>query len=114
MKRAKADKAQEFFSYWRDYSPIASISPVPEYGFTKHIGRRHRFDWAFPSQRVAVEIEGNAWHVQGGGKHMQDADLEKYNLASEYGWRVFRYSPSMLKKDPAACIKQVARALEKG
>lgn len=109
-KRAKTDKAELFMFYWRVAAP-RNLTPVPEYDFTRDIGRKHRFDFAWLPQKVAVEIEGNAWHVAGGGRHMQDTDLEKYNLAAARGWRVFRYSPSMLTRDPAACIEQVVTAL---
>jgi very-short-patch-repair endonuclease len=111
MRRSATDKAQEFLYYWRACVNGTSPDPVAEYPFTGAIGRRHRFDFAFVSEKVAVEIEGNAWHVPGGGKHMQDADLEKYNLAASMGWRVLRFSPAMLKQDPQKCIDAVLKTL---
>lgn len=106
----KEDKAQLFTHYW---SMLAGNMPDPvtEYPFSAVIGRKHRFDVAFPFHKIAVEIEGNAWNVKGGGKHMQDADLEKYNIAALLGWRVFRYSPAMLENNPAGCIEQVVKAV---
>lgn len=111
MKRQSSDKADEFLHYWR---VIAGDMPTPEneYPFSAVIGRKHRFDFAFPEYRVAVEIEGNAWNVKGGGKHIQERDLEKYNIAAMLGWRVIRFSPSMLKKDPGTCIDTVVEAIE--
>lgn len=105
------DKKEVFLYYWKMLAPHAE-QPQAEYPFTKTIGRRHRFDFAFPVKKIAVEIEGNAWHTPGGGRHMQDSDLEKYNLAASFGWRVFRFSPGMLKNKPAQCIEIVLRALE--
>ena len=105
------DKAQMFLFYWRVYAPDNAPSPSAEYPFTKDIGRRHRFDFAFVLHKIAVEIDGNAWHVAGGGRHMQDSDLEKYNLAAKLGWRVFRFSPGMLKKNPAGCMELITSAL---
>jgi very-short-patch-repair endonuclease len=75
--------------------------------------RKFKFDWAFPEHEVAVEVEGNAWNVPGGGKHMQDRDLEKYNFAAADGWLVFRFSPAMLKKDPVGCCEQVDHGLNR-
>ena len=103
------DKSELFLHYWKITG--SQIRPVPEYPFTKTIGRRHRFDWAFVDAKVAVEVEGNAWGVAGGGRHMQDSDLEKYNLAVSLGWRVFRFSPAMLKNNPEKCVMMVYDAL---
>jgi len=111
MPKQKTDKADLFLYHWRI---IASEQqePIEEHNFDALWGRKHRFDFAFPESLVAVEIEGNAWNVKGGGKHMQERDLEKYNIAAAMGWRVLRFSPSMLKKDPYECINIVVEALE--
>ena len=62
---------------------------VREYRF--HPTRRWRFDFAWPAQRVAVEVEGGAWIR---GRHTRPrgflADLEKYAEALVMGWRVLR------------------------
>jgi very-short-patch-repair endonuclease len=42
---------------------------------------------------------------------MQDKDMEKYNAAAVQGWRVLRFSPGMLKRDPVGCIETVKKAL---
>lgn len=102
------DKSVIFHYYWNLLA--GSPEPVPEYRF--HHDRKWRFDWAFLEQKVAVEVEGNAWHVPGGGRHMQDPDLEKYNNAALLGWRVFRFSPKMLKENPLKCINMIEEALE--
>lgn len=69
--------------------------PTPEYRF--HPVRRYRFDYAWPDQMVAVEIEGGVWtkgrHTRGAGYL---ADLSKYNLATLLGWKLLRYSPAQL------------------
>ena len=106
----KSEKNYMFSYLWR---VIANnyLDPVEEYNFDKELGRKHRFDFAFPEKKVAVEIEGNAWHVKGGGKHMQDRDLEKYNIAAVLGWRVLRFSPAMLENDPMDCIQTVRDCL---
>lgn len=104
------DKAELFAQYW---NMLVHHIPAPEseYNFDKQLGRKHRFDFAFPNKLIAVEIDGNAWNVKGGGRHIQDADLEKYNIAASLGWRIFRFSPSMLKRDPAGCIQTVVEAV---
>lgn len=106
------DKAQTFLFYWNILAPFTLPNPEPEYPFTQVVGRRHKFDFAFVDAKVAVEVEGNAYNVKGGGKHMQDRDLEKYNMAAEMGWLLFRFSPEMLKSNPQKCIDQVARTVK--
>ena len=61
-----------------------------EYRF--HPTRRWRFDFAWPKEKLAVEVEGVVW--QGSGRHQRasgyQGDCEKYNTALVYGWRVLR------------------------
>ncbi len=58
-----------------------------------HNIRKFRFDFAIPSAKLAIEVEGgifkNGGHTRGRG-YMKD--LEKYNLAITEGWYVLRYS----------------------
>jgi hypothetical protein len=67
--------------------------PVSEYRFAPP--RRWRFDFAWPDQRVALEIQGGLF-VQ--GRHTRGAALlkehEKLNAAAALGWRVLYTSPS--------------------
>lgn len=66
---------------------------VEEHRF--HPTRKWRFDFAWPSHQVAVEVEGGAFS---GGRHTRGmgfvADCEKYNAAVLAGWLVLRFVPS--------------------
>jgi hypothetical protein len=70
--------------------------PVPEYRF--HDKRRWRFDFAWPEQLIALEIEGGVWvngrHTRGKGF---EEDIRKYNAAACLGWRVLRATPDMIR-----------------
>ena len=61
-----------------------------EYKFLRD--RKFKFDFALLEPEIAIEIEGAVW-VQ--GRHTRGSgfikDMEKYNLAAKYGWRVFRF-----------------------
>lgn len=72
--------------------------------------RKFRFDFAFPHAMVAVECEGGSWvgGAHGRGAHFQ-SDCDKYNLAGEMGWRVFRYTMAAIKSGEA--IQQIERVL---
>lgn len=65
--------------------------PVREHKF--HPTRKWRFDFAWPDEMVAVEIEGGIWV---GGAHNRPkhfiSDCEKYNNAVILGWRLLRFA----------------------
>ncbi len=74
-----------------------------------HDKRRWKFDFAFPKDRVAVEIEGGTWIS---GRHNRGSgfikDMEKYNHAALLGWRVLRFTPQQVLDGSAiAFIKRV-------
>ena len=57
-----------------------------EYVF--HPERKWRFDFAFPSLKVAIEIDGRGRHQTVVGARN---DCEKHNEAVRLGWRVIRF-----------------------
>ena len=70
---------------------------LPESGVRFDTKRKYEFDFAWPSLMIAVEVEGGQW-IKGGhttGTGLQ-RDCEKYNLAQANGWKVFRFSTSMV------------------
>lgn len=86
--------------------------PVCEHRFCS---RKFRFDYAWPEQKVAVEIEGGTYgrrkarHSTGSG---YSADCDKYNLAALGGWLVLRYTAAHVRRHKAQILAQVAAALE--
>lgn len=68
---------------------------VAEYRFAPP--RRWRFDYALPSYKIALEVEGGVWTR---GRHVRPKgfinDMEKYNAATVIGWRVLRVQPEDL------------------
>lgn len=75
-------------------------APAREYRF--HETRRWRFDFAWTSRRLAVEIEGGIW---GFGRHQRaqgfSGDCEKYNAAALAGWTVLRFTTAMVQSGVA-------------
>lgn len=61
-----------------------------------------RFDFAWPAQCIAVEVEGGVWSD---GRHVRPAgfteDCKKYNAAARLGWRVLRYPTSLVNDGTA-------------
>lgn len=72
--------------------------PQPEEEHRFHPVRRWRFDFAWPDQKVAVEIEGGVWT---GGRHTRgkgfEGDCVKYNTAQLMGWTVLRFTTGQVK-----------------
>ena len=74
-----------------------------EYQFARAtMGRKWAFDFAWPGDHIACEVDGGSWI---GGRHTSgsgfEKDLEKHNAATELGWRVFRFTPKMVKDGTA-------------
>ena len=67
-----------------------------EYQFAD--GRKWRFDLAAIDPMIAIEIEGGSYssgrHTRGTGFR---GDMEKYNAAVLYGWRLLRYTPQQMQ-----------------
>lgn len=95
---------------WRVYAPPDAPEPQPEYVFARP--RRWRFDRAWPTVKIAVEIEGG---VYSGGRHTRGAgfthDCQKYNTATLLGWRILRFTGPMLQDDPEQAIGLVTKLL---
>lgn len=79
--------------------------PILEHRFAPP--RRWRFDLAWPSDKVALEIEGGTWI---NGRHSRGAafekDCEKYNTAVLLGWQVFRATNHMVLDGRALALLQ--------
>lgn len=106
----KNDKSGLFDFYWRVLGKYDLAIPVWEYPFAKGFGRNYCFDWAFPKQRIGVEVDGGVW-LEHGGRHGGDGDREKLNFAAALGWRVFRFSPEMLTTEPEKWVAMVESTL---
>lgn len=102
---------QAFVTLLRQIAPDLP-SPQHEYRFAPP--RRWRFDFAWPSQLVAVELEGGLWN---GGRHNRPrgyiADMDKYNAATVAGWRVLRYTGQHLNDNPWGVFEQIRTVLNR-
>jgi very-short-patch-repair endonuclease len=109
--------------------------PVREHRF--HPKRAWRFDFAYPRQMVAIEVEGGtygkpvichrcktpvrrfvggrSYFVRETGRHNSaigfEKDAEKYNTAAVMGWTVLRFTRNMIKKGGA--VEVIRDALER-
>lgn len=104
---SKSEVESAFLNAWHQHD---LDEPEREYRF--HNQRKWRFDFAFPAFKVAVEIEGGTFgrsrHTTGKGHHN---DCDKYNAATELGWKVLRYTAKHLKDDADGVVEQVCEVL---
>jgi len=75
-----------------------------------HPTRRWRFDFALPDKMLAIEVEGGIYSY---GRHNRPQgyiqDMEKYNEASQLGWKVLRFTPQQVKSGDA--INEIIKAI---
>ncbi len=92
---------------------IGLPDPVNEYRF--HPVRRWRFDFAYPEQKIAFEVEGGTWN---GGRHNRgsgyEKDAEKYNQAAVLGWQVYRFTGGMIRDERSTEILEQVKLILKG
>ena len=90
---------------------IAFGLPVPESEYKFHDTRKWRFDFAYPSKMIAVEVEGGVYNH---GRHTRpkgfESDCQKYNEAAMDGWLVLRFTGNMVGDGTA--VNTIKKAME--
>lgn len=108
MKKHRSE-AEYLFDFQMRSSKLPKF--VIEHQF--HPERKWRFDFAFPDQKIAVEIEGGIFSQ---GRHSRGIgfrkDCEKYNHASLLSWRVFRFDTDQVKDGSA--VEFMRKVLKRG
>lgn len=83
--------------------------PVAEFRFSPP--RRWRFDWCWPSEKLALEVQGGLFV---GGRHSRGPALlkehEKLNTAAALGYRVLFCTPSALLIDGPGLVRKALRS----
>lgn len=78
-------------------------------GWTQHVrSRGFEIDVAFISARVAIEVDGWAWH-RDAERFVRDA--ERQNVLVNAGWHVLRFTWHQLKDSPDVVLASVRGAL---
>ena len=71
-------------------------------------GRVVVIDIAFPEFKVAIEIDGRAYH----GDDRFHSDRSRHNLLEEHGWTVLHFTWEHLTQAPDVVVRQVRAALD--
>jgi very-short-patch-repair endonuclease len=104
----KAQLEQRFLEAWGTHYQHLQ-RPVMQHRF--HPVRKWRWDFCWPDQKLAVEIQGGSF-VQGGHNRagQQQKDYEKQRTAVSLGWRVLPFN-TIDMKDPESVVTFVAQVL---
>lgn len=92
---------------------LASLTIGLETEFSAVPGRRFRWDFAYPKQKLLIEVQGGIWSKGGHstGKGIT-RDAEKSNMAVLLGYRCLAVTADHIKSGQA--IKWIREALEQG
>lgn len=96
---------ERFLKAWETYNRLEIPRPVREYHFATP--RKFRFDFAWPDAYIAVECEG----IDHRKVQRYHKDIEKYNLAAQCGWRVFRCTARLMRDAPEEFVNAVAATI---
>ena len=101
--KSKRERYEDEFAYQCRAYKLPEV--IRNYRFAQVLERQWRFDFAFPLQMLAVEVEGLVIKRIGGqlvtmGRHANAAgfreDCLKYAAAAQLGWIVIRFEQSQV------------------
>jgi len=105
----------KFVEYWSKHG----IGKIPERQYRFSPTRKFRFDFAWPNEMVAVEIDGlGPGHAITRNVGVAIAALsnsnERQNHAVELGWLILRYTARQLSSEEKRrkCIDQIKNVLK--
>ncbi|WP_100500975.1 DUF559 domain-containing protein [Geodermatophilus chilensis] len=84
--------------------------PVQQHRVVLLDGRRVDLDAAWPGARVAVELDGAAFH---GSRQQRERDLRRDTALAALGWVVLRFSYRRLTTDPEGCRREIEAVLRR-
>lgn len=88
---------KKFIDKWRK---VYGNAIVPQFNVP---GFRYRVDFAFPDQKVAVELDGYEYHSS---KEQFTGDRKRQREMELKGWRFIRFSGSEVYNNADACVHQ--------
>lgn len=91
-----------------DFEYLLQKSQIEGYEreFRFHDKRKWKFDFAWPKEKIACEVEGGVFNL---GRHLRPIgfinDCEKYNTAVTMGWSILRFTSNVI--NDGSCIETV-------
>lgn len=84
--------------------PPAAPKWVQQHRVRLASGRWVELDAAYPEARVAIELDGAAFH---GSRSAREKDLRRDSALATLGWVVLRFSYARLVSDPEGCRREI-------
>jgi len=107
-----ADGCQSELEIWGVLEVLPGPPAVPAYVQQHRLvlasGRRVQLDAAWPEARMAVELDGAAFH---GSRAARERDLRRDSALAAQGWIVLRFSYARLVSDPQGCRREIVAAI---
>lgn len=98
QKQIKKSQSQILTNLFLYQLKVYGIQRPSESEYRFHQTRKWRFDFAYPKQKIAIEIDGGTF-IQ--GRHTNPIgyanDREKLNEAQLLGWSVFCFTTDQIK-----------------
>jgi very-short-patch-repair endonuclease len=66
-------------------------------------------DFAFPEQKIAVEVDGQPWHSSPAAK---ERDGFKNYILNKRGWRLYRFWDDEIMEEVDECVDLVLKAVK--
>ena len=92
----------------REFHRLLRTAGITDWRGNYRVGD-HPVDVAFVAQRLAIEIDGKAYH----GDANFEKDRWQQNALVLAGWRVLRFTWAMIEKHPDRVIETVRKALDR-
>lgn len=107
IPKALSELEETFIQHLR----CGALPKLPEREYKFHPTRKWKFDFCYPEEKLAIEIEGG---TRNNGRHTRhagfQADCEKYNEAATMGYTVLRFTSDQVKSLKA--LNMTKKALE--
>jgi very-short-patch-repair endonuclease len=112
FKRDKSERERLEEMLYRRILDAGLPEPQRQYYWARP-ERMFRSDFAYPSDRILLEVQGGIW-AQNPGRHNRGSgyedDLRRSNIAVLFGWRLLAFSERMITDGTA--VETICKALE--
>jgi hypothetical protein len=87
----------------------AGLPAVHHVVVTVSSGRIYEIDWAFPNERLGIEVDGYGVHLR--SVNAFDDDRWRRNELENEGWQILNFTSGHLRRSPGRVVGQVRQAL---
>ncbi|QMU67109.1 DUF559 domain-containing protein [Streptacidiphilus sp. P02-A3a] len=93
-------------AFWDAYQKITPAELADLRAQYSVLGGKYRLDFAIPEKKIAIELDGYAWHSS---PQSFTRDRARQRDLEFHGWRLIRFSGAEIVNDSSGCVRQAAR-----